>query len=218
MKIKKMITNSIVGDVNTYILISNKECFIIDPAFNMKKITKYIEENELNVKGILLTHGHFDHSLLITELSELYLCEVYLHKDEIELLKTETLNGVYQFNINKKINYDKTNFVLLKDFDKILLGEEIISIIHTPGHTQGSCVYIVDNIMISGDTLFKGTIGRYDLPTGNKQDIFNSLIKIVENTKMDTTVYPGHGENTTIKNELSNNPYFQYIKSKGDLI
>lgn len=191
---------------NTYIINEKKDAYIIDPGAGIEVIKAYIEENEFNVKGVLLTHGHFDHLYSLNDVAEEYDCPVYLHEKERDFLFDPSLNlsntllKPFVFKHKKLVN-------TVDDSSEIKLGYETIKIYHTPGHTRGGVCYQYKRFLFSGDTLFKGTIGRYDLPTSNKADITRSIARIVKTFKDNTMVYPGHGHFTTILNEKLDNPF-----------
>ncbi len=195
---------------NTYIINEKKSCFIIDPGAELNKIKDIIDEFEYEVEGILLTHGHFDHIYTLNEVFNEYQCPVYIYKDERDFLFDPNLN--LSSTTYKHITFKNKPFIkLLEDNDAIPLGRESITVIHTPGHTRGGVCYRYKRYIFTGDTLFKGTIGRFDLPTSNKADLFRSLEKIIKGTKSNTVVYPGHGSFTTISNELVDNEYVKSI-------
>jgi glyoxylase-like metal-dependent hydrolase (beta-lactamase superfamily II) len=186
-------------DENSIILICNKtkKAALIDPS-NEKGIIQKIEETKLIPKKILLTHGHYDHILAVNSLKYRYNIPVVCHKDEVEYLKDPMKN------LSKNISI--TPDMIISNNEEIQIGELKIRTIHTPGHTKGSVSYYLTNLLISGDTLFKESIGRTDLYGGSLQSILNS-IKILISLPEETIVIPGHGENTTIKHERKNNPF-----------
>jgi len=177
---------------------------VIDPGGGVDKLMDIIKENELNLKYILLTHGHYDHIGAVNELKSLTGAEVLAHKDEVKLLKEPDWN-FSKIGLGKDIRVICDR--LLEDGEIIELGAGRLSVIHTPGHTAGgACFYDAQGgILFSGDTLFKGTTGRYDLPTSDGSALFASikdkLLTLPDNVK----VLPGHETVTTIGYEKSNN-------------
>ncbi|AIO18992.1 putative metallo-hydrolase [Candidatus Izimaplasma bacterium HR1] len=196
---------------NTYVINQKKEVLIIDPGAHFLEIDAYIKENEYDVKGILLTHGHFDHLYTLEETQKAYDCPVYIFIDERDFLFNPNLN--LSSSLNKPIIFKNKDKVITLDKDSVItLGKEQITLIHTPGHSRGSVCYKYKRFLFSGDTLFKGTIGRTDLPTSNKKQLMESLKLILKVTRDNTVVYPGHGNFTTILNEKHENQYLRLLK------
>lgn len=196
---------------NTYIINEKKEALIIDPGADIKEIKKVIDGNEFNVKGVLLTHGHFDHLVSLNDVVEEYDCNVYLFESERDFLFNPNLNLSNSLPVPFTFK-SKNKVILLSDKEVLHLGREVIKVIHTPGHTRGCVCYKYKRFLFSGDTLFKGTIGRFDLPTSNKTHLMRSLQVIIKECKDNTLVYPGHGHFTTILNEKHENPYLNNFK------
>ena len=196
---------------NTYVINERKEALIIDPGANFKEISAYIKDNNYDVKGILLTHGHFDHLYTLKETYQAYQCPVYIYNSERDFLFDPNLN--LSSTLHNPIFFkEKDAVVPLEDNSVIELGRERITILHTPGHTRGSICYKYKRFLFSGDTLFKGTIGRHDLPTSNKAALKRSLELILKKCRDNTVVYPGHGSFTTILNEKHENPFLEHLR------
>lgn len=196
---------------NTYIVNEKHEAFIIDPGAHFEEIDTYIKEKQLTVKGVLLTHGHFDHLYSLNITQDAYQCPVYIHNKERDFLFDPSLN--LSSTINKPIIFDKKDMVVpLEDGSVLELGTEKITVVHTPGHTRGGVCYSYKRYLFTGDTLFKGTIGRSDLPTSNKKELMESLKKIIKHFKDNTLLYPGHGSFTTIINEKRENYFLRLLK------
>lgn len=194
---------------NTYIINEQQEAYIIDPGAHATEIEQYIKEQQLTVLGILLTHGHFDHMYSINEVQALYQCPIYIYKDERDFLFDPNLN--LSSTISKAITVkSKQSVQLLDDLSVLPLGRESIKIMHLPGHTRGSIGYRYKRFLFSGDTLFKGTVGRTDLPTSSKSALDKSLKRIITECKDNVVVYPGHGHFTTILTEKYENPYLKH--------
>lgn len=209
--IKKIVSDDIIN-MNVYLIIDENNAFIVDPGGNYNEIEKTIKELNLNVLGILLTHAHVDHTYLIGKFD----CPIYLHEKEVEILKYSNLSLYDSFSLDMPFNYKDLNIIKLKDNDEIKLNDKIIKVIHTPGHTKGSVCYLFNNKLFSGDTLFRLSCGRCDLPTGSETDMAKSLIKLIDNLDESTKVYPGHDESTTIGYEKLNNYQFKYYKKMID--
>ena len=196
--------NNIDTTSNTYLLEINDKYYVIDPGnIEMKNLITYLEENKINISGIVLTHGHYDHIIGIPKILEYKNVSVYISNIEKEFLYNPRYSLLFYSDLNQtelEESLSKTNVI------ELIPGEsfEGFEIIHTPGHTKGGiCLYSKDeNTLISGDTMFKGTYGRVDLPTGNFRDMNDSLLKLLKLGK-ETVVYPGHGDTTTIGNEYN---------------
>jgi len=195
--VKKLVVGPL--RTNCYILIHEDEAIIVDPGGNHDKILDAIKN--LKIRAIVATHGHFDHVLGVPYLKRKLGAPFMLHKSDLETLE---LFGSYMLNETPKPDS------FLEEGDTIYLGSKRIEIIHTPGHTPGSiCMYIYeDQILLTGDTLFRGAYGRTDLPGGDPQKIFGSLRKIFTMFSDNFRVLPGHGEETTIGSEKR---YYKYL-------
>lgn len=203
IKVGRMVLGMV--ETNCYFVYDNdtKECVVIDPAKN--GLYDKLSENGLLVKAIFLTHGHFDHIMGVHELTEKSAAKLYALDAEDELCRNSYLNASEQIRRPYTVEPD----VLLSDGDKIEIGDMKFKVIATPGHTLGSCCYYLDSQkwLFSGDTLFNGSIGRSDLPTGNGKQIMDSVSMLVETLDDDVRVYPGHGDVTDIGYEKAHNPF-----------
>lgn len=191
---------------NCYFLIGagSGECAVVDPGDEADKIIRKLEDHELKCTHILLTHAHFDHIMALERLRQSTGANVYLHEEDAEFLTDSELNLMSRFS-SDKIEVTPAD-ILLHDGDKITVAGEEISVMHTPGHTPGSVCYLCGKDMISGDTLFRDSIGRYDFPGGDFMTLMHSL-KILAALEGDYKVYPGHGMTTTLERERSSNLY-----------
>ena len=202
--IKKVVSNDIIN-MNTYLIIDENNAFIVDPGGNLQEIEKTINDLKLDIIGVLLTHAHVDHTYLIGKFN----CPIYLHEKEVEVLRYSNLSLYDSFGLDMPFNYKDLDIHKVKDNDIIMLNDKEIKVIYTPGHTKGSVCYLYENKLFSGDTLFRLSCGRCDLPTGSEIDMAKSLIKLIDNLDDSIKVYPGHDESTTIGFEKLNN--YQYI-------
>ncbi len=199
---------TIVNDFaeNTYIINEKRAAYIIDPGSNFSEIAEYLNKKDFIVLGILLTHCHFDHLLSVNKIMKEYKTKVFIHEKEKACLFDPHLN-LSGFATKKIIIEDSAAVTSFNEKTKFIIGDESIKVIETPGHSSGSVCFKYKNSLFSGDTLFKGTIGRTDLPTSNTLDIQKSILKIINFCNDKTTVYPGHGSATTIKTEKATNPF-----------
>lgn len=192
---------------NCYVIYDNtKEGVIIDPGGDADDILKVIKEEQLNIKYIILTHGHGDHIGGVLELKDALGVTVMVHEEDSEMLMDGEKNLSTLMPVGTvEIEPD----TLLKDGDKIKFGNEEIIVIHTPGHTKGGiCLKIQDNI-ITGDTLFAGSIGRTDLFGGDYGQIIKSIKEKLLNYPNETRVFPGHGSASTIGKEKTSNQFLR---------
>ncbi len=200
--------------VNCYVIINGKQCFIVDPGYQKEYLRSYINREGLDVIGILLTHAHIDH----IEALDCFQVPVYLHELEYELLANDAINGFKSFGKQKNYDLKALDVRTIASNADLQLGEEKISVIHTPGHTQGSVCYLCQNNLIVGDTLFEGSVGRWDRPTANMEQLQNSVLKLIDNQPKNRSVHPGHGPSTTIGKEKQNNPFYKEWKFKTENI
>ena len=189
---------------NTYLITKGNQAILVDPGENILNILDVI--NKYDLKAIILNHGHIDH---VDGIKEFLDKPIYIYKDELEVLKSKEYSLYSLYDLELPYNIDKLNLHLLSDLEEFKLLDYNIKVIHTPGHTKGSCCYLFDNkVLFSGDTLFQVGIGRTDYPTGDMNQMILSLNRLY---KLDDSikVYPGHGVETTIGFEKKYNPYFK---------
>lgn len=179
----------LIGDSKT------RECVMVDPAWDVKEVLRVAEADGMKVVGGLATHYHHDHTNGIGDLLTKCSCPVYIHKDDAPYMK-----GL------------QSELTKVDAGHKLKIGEIEITFIHTPGHTPGSQCFLVNNHLVSGDTLFIGACGRCDLPGGNAAQMYESLQML---GKLDgrTILFPGHNyaetPTSTIAREKKENPYYQ---------
>ena len=194
---------------NTYIVGNDKNVIIIDPANDERSIKKLV--NNRNVLGIFLTHGHYDHFKKLHKLLKLYNVKVYLHKNAYIKLSDIYASCAVYFGCHEPTLIAKDQVVEVKDGETIELEEIKIKVLFTPGHTNCSVCFKIEDYMFTGDTLFYEGVGRWDLPTASSIQLMESISKLLK-SKQDYNVYPGHGENSTCFHEIKNNPY--YLRNK----
>lgn len=188
---------------NCYVVYNEKgNCAIVDCDGNTTALFHYISQNNLKPSHILLTHGHFDHIGAVEEVKEKYGCAIYACQKEAALLSDPVLNASNMSYRPISLTAD----VWVKEGDVITVGDLEFKVIETPGHTEGSICFIIENVILSGDTLFLGSCGRVDFPTGDPTAMMASL-KRLKNLEGDYTVYPGHGPSTTLEYERKTNPF-----------
>lgn len=195
IKIKKMILGVI--DTNTYIIYDDnvKEAVIVDPADEPGRIMNAIKKLNVKPVAVFLTHGHYDHILAANFIKDYYKIPIVAHNREKTLLKDKLLNLSGENECSVKVYPD----IFVKDKEEIEVGEMSFKVIYSPGHTIGSCCYYMESekIIFSGDTMFAGTCGRCDLPTGDPVKMAKSIEKLLKLSD-DVVVFPGHGDQTVI--------------------
>lgn len=187
---------------NSYILCSeNGDCAVVDPGDEVSGLKKTLNENGLRCTAVLLTHAHFDHAGSCLELQKKG-ARIYMNASDMQIVETDK-------NLARLFGKKFQRFtpdVTVHDGDEIDILNEKINVFHTPGHTAGSVCYVMGNVIFSGDTLFRLSVGRTDFPTGSAKEL-NRSVKKLFGLPGDYTVYPGHGEITDLNFERENNPY-----------
>ena len=207
MILKELKINTWLGGspTNCYILLDeeSKEAMVIDPAGEVEKIIELLDSLEANLKYLYITHCHGDHIGGVAELQKKKQGKILIHRLDAPGLSNENISLTNYMGINT-IHIDADSIV--DNNDLLHLGNLELIVIHTPGHTcGGSSLYCKqENIVFSGDTLFRGTWGRTDLPTSNFKDIMHSITNKLLKLPEETIVYPGHGKSTSIKEERIN--------------
>lgn len=198
MKIRRFVEGPVM--TNMYVVSDeNNEGFLVDCAYPSDRAKQYIEDNNIKINFIIQTHTHFDHVLGLEYFKNLYDVNVYASEDSREIANDKDYNLAYSYDVNVPIdNY-------LKDGE--VFSKYNILAIKTPGHTLDSMSYKVGDVLFSGDTLFKQSIGRTDFPGGNYNQIIDSIKNKFSKFDGDTKVLSGHGEETTISYEFNNNPF-----------
>lgn len=198
MEIKKVSVG--IYQANCYLVKKNKEVLVIDPGANFNKIMSFIEQDE-HICGICLTHGHFDHISAVDEIQRNSQCDVYVSAEEYELLIDPEKNYSLQKKVivQSKVRYYEPS---------LILGPFEIIVHETPGHSPGSVCLEIEGHLFSGDTLFKGSVGRTDLYRSNQNQLKQSL-KQIKQLSPDLKVHPGHESSTTLEIELKTNPYLK---------
>lgn len=203
------IDSAVVGSVGTNCYIVRRKgadrCVVVDPGDNGREIASFIKKQGMMVEAILLTHAHFDHILGVTDLKTNAGGRICVLDAEKDLLEDANLNVSSMAGEAVALQAD----LLLKDGQTYEMAGLTFAVIHTPGHTKGSCCFYLkeEGVLFSGDTLFFESIGRTDLPTGNGNAIRESLNRKLLTLPEEVKVFPGHGPVTEIGYEKDNNPY-----------
>lgn len=192
---------------NCYIVSNlHNQALVIDPGGNLNLIVDYLKDNSLSLSAIINTHGHYDHVVSVADLVKKYQCPFYLHSKDEKLLKSANLYMTL-FEGEEKIDIPRIDFQLDKITLPLILDDFEIQVLFSPGHTEGSVCFLIENALFTGDLLLKNTIGRIDLPGANKQNLIKSL-QMLSRLNGSLEVYPGHGEQTTLERELLFNKRF----------
>ena len=205
MILKELKIDTWIGDpTNCYIILDekSKETMVIDPAGDVDKIEELLHILDGKLKYIYLTHCHGDHILGVRDLKNRCGGKILIHREDAEGLNDKNINLSGIIDIPEiELEADSR----IDDNDLIHLGDLEFKVIHTPGHTKGgTCLYCQkENCLFSGDTLFRNTWGRTDLPTSSREDIMDSIVNKLMVLPDETIVYPGHGMMTKIGEEKS---------------
>ncbi len=204
----KRFTQGILGS-NTYIIWDtvSLEAAIIDAGNSLEFIEDVVNQENINIKYIILTHAHFDHIHFLDKYKYKFKnAKVVIHEADNVMLGNPRLNASTLFGSAK--TYENAD-ITVKDNDVLYLGEVKLQMISTPGHTPGGMCILVDKMLFSGDTLFYSGFGRTDLGAGDVGDMAKSIEKLYS-LNSDIEVYPGHGTKTTIGREREMNPFMDF--------
>ncbi|MBP3692245.1 MAG: MBL fold metallo-hydrolase [Clostridia bacterium] len=188
---------------NCYIVNTDKVQLIVDPALFNDELRAYIDAAPNKERYILLTHRHFDHVGGAADIKEYCAAKIVIHNVDAQGLYDTEFSMGDVFGIKHK---PTSADILVDDGQQLNLGDLNVKVLHTPGHTAGSVCFIIDRIIFTGDTLFCGTIGRYDFPSGDFKTILKSIERLVK-LSGDYDLYPGHMDCTTLQYEREHNPY-----------
>lgn len=196
---------------NTYVLSDNtNNCIIIDAGvssdYEEQVFSDYLKKNKLVPQALYNTHCHVDHVLGCNRIKEAYKIPFYAHESEKALIDSaKSFAEFFGMSVEQPPHPDHT----ISEEDKIRFGESELDIFHVPGHSPGSLVFYNEEnrLAITGDVLFKGSIGRTDLPGGNYTELINGIKSELMTLPKDTVLYPGHGPTSTIGNEYDTNPF-----------
>ncbi len=200
----------ILGELatNCYILdVGNGQAVALDIGSGAKKVIQALDVYHLQLKAILLTHGHYDHVAGVEAVRKITGAEVWIHEKDAVMLESGDANLSWQ--LTEEIYVPVTEYKTLRGGEILEFGSEKIQVMHTPGHTPGGVCYLTGDKLFSGDTLFKGSIGRTDLG-GNRGEMMQSLQKIAALTE-NYKIYPGHFEASALEYEKQHNLYLRNL-------
>ena len=184
------------------------ESVIVDPAFCSEKLLA--EVKGANIKYILLTHAHADHIMAVHTIKTITGAKIVAHINETERLSSAKANLHSAIGCYLEDYVPETIDIAVNDGDVLEFGKKAITVIHTPGHTDGSLCFVCDDVIFCGDTIFQGSYGRTDFPTGNLSALIDSYYKICS-LEGDYLVLPGHQNPTTLNDERNFNPLSRYL-------
>ena len=212
---------------NCYVLAphAGADAIIVDPGQRaMGTLRRILDENRLTPAAVLLTHGHIDHIWSAQKVADTYGCPAFIHPADRFML-ADPIKGfgprIGQLALGAMFREPRQVVELDRDGEKLDLGGIVVAVDHTPGHTRGSVVFRVPDaggesgcgeLAFTGDTLFKASVGRTDLPGGSGRDLMDSIITKLLVLDDDTKVLPGHGESSTIGLERRTNPFLQGLR------
>jgi hydroxyacylglutathione hydrolase len=194
---------------NCYVLTEEDgSCLVIDPGEEGPKLQHWLREKKLSPIAILLTHAHFDHIGAVDFIRNQYSIPVYIHTRESKWLGDPHLNGSGKFAMIEPIRVNDAD-VLIEKEQSLEIGSFTIQVLETPGHSPGSVSFYFEKnrMVVSGDALFQGSIGRTDLFGGNHKQLINSIHQKLLTLPEDTLVLSGHGPETIIEDEMDSNPF-----------
>ena len=184
---------------NSYLIKVGNDAWLVDPGDEFEKLEAFFKVDDLSLKGIVNTHGHFDHVGAVNQFKEKYLIPFFIHSKDKQILR--------QANLYKKLAGSTLFFVVpvideyVENVKNILVGNKNIKVHYTPGHTNGSVLFEIDKCLITGDLLFNDKIGRVDLPGGNIKLLKESILYVLQNFE-GFIIYPGHGEPFLLDKEV----------------
>ena len=203
---------------NCYVLADRQgsDAIVVDPGQRaFAPLRRILDENRLTPAAVLVTHGHIDHIWSAQKVADTFGCAVYIHPADRHML-TDPIRGfgprIAQVAFGTLFREPRQIVELDRDGAILDLGGIAVTVDHTPGHTRGSVCFRASDLVFTGDTLFKQSVGRTDLPGGSGRDLLDSIITKLLVLDDDTRVLPGHGEATTIGAERGANPFLQGIR------
>ena len=206
MEVKLLLPGYYIASSNCYGILGDDAAVVIDCGKYDSRIAKFLNDNKDKTRLILLTHAHFDHIGGASELREKTGVPIAIGKTEAENMCNPEYN--LSSRLRNKIEPFKADY-LISDEQTVTVGSIKIKAYEMPGHTKGSMIYLAGKNLFSGDLLFKGSIGRTDLFSGNAEEMAESLNRLMWLFGDDIKVYPGHDEMTTIGDERAENPYLR---------
>ena len=188
-------------EANSYLVVSGTHAVLIDAGVSADVVKEELSRRGATLDVVLLTHGHFDHTISADKLRESFSVPVMIHEADAEMLMDAEKSALYYFFGTRSAHLPADR--VLKEGDTIPLGDTVITVHHTPGHSLGSVCYRVEDALFTGDTIFSAGYGRCDLYGGDMSTLAGSLASL-RALKQDLTIYPGHGGASTLGAALDN--------------
>lgn len=209
MKIKRMVLGGLAN--NTYIVIGQDgvSAVLVDPAYEAERIIEFLTGQGLELKAMLITHGHFDHIGAVSKIVEHTGVAVVAHEEEAKIM-SDSIKNLSTYFTSRGVTAEANQFI--SDKEVVDFGSDLrFKAIVVPGHSpKSTCYYSKDAALVfTGDTLFSGSMGRTDYYNGDSHDLVKNIKERLLFLPGETVVYPGHGETTTITNEKHYNPYLK---------
>ncbi|MCX8185289.1 MAG: MBL fold metallo-hydrolase [Sulfolobales archaeon] len=196
-------------DTNMYLVFDSRsrDALLVDVGGDPSEALSWVQRMNLKLRALLATHGHFDHVIGLPQLRDFKL-STYIHRSDLDTVRLSV--EWYSRYTQARTEIPEFNSPVEGDTE-LKIGTIELVVLHTPGHSPGSTsIYIPSaEVLLSGDTLFAGTVGRTDLPGGSEENLRESIKKIYERVPLDVVVYPGHGPQTTLRRELRANPFVE---------
>jgi glyoxylase-like metal-dependent hydrolase (beta-lactamase superfamily II) len=192
---------------NTYIVehVASRQAAVVDPGDEGEEILDRLAERGITLEKILLTHGHFDHVGAVRTLKERTGAKIHIHADDADRMRTAgRQGGMFGLHVEDPPAPD----VLLREGDRVTLGDQRFQVLHTPGHTPGHVTFLSGEMAFVGDLIFAGSIGRTDLPGGSFDELIRAVREKIFVLPDRTVLFPGHGPATTVGEEKRSNPFF----------
>ncbi|HHW73478.1 MAG TPA: MBL fold metallo-hydrolase [Firmicutes bacterium] len=206
MQLERFVLNAY--STNCYVLYDGGEAVIVDPGGEAPKILEFLEQEKLQVVLIVNTHGHCDHIIANAWFMEKTQAPLAIHSEDAPFLTDPRLN--LGEKVRMEVHPVKADRLLVEG-EKIAFGSASLQVIHTPGHTPGGICLYGDCVLISGDTLFRSSVGRWDFPGSDELALKSSLRRLTQ-LPPETKIYPGHGFSTTLERELAHNPFLKSLQ------
>ncbi len=206
MKVETVVVGAL--ETNCYLVYCENtlECAVVDPGADPGKIIRTIAEKEVKPVVLVNTHGHVDHVGANKDIKDHYDVPLLIHNEDMPMLQNVLLSEI-AFLLGSQASPDPDSF--LNEGDEVHFGEASLRVLHTPGHSRGSVSLQGEGILLSGDTLFCGGVGRTDLPGGSWDELVRSIQEKIFTLDGKTHVYPGHGPSTSVQQEKDANPYLR---------
>ena len=204
MKVETVVVGAL--ETNCYLVYCENtlECAVVDPGADPGKIIRTIAEKEVKPVVLVNTHGHVDHVGANKDIKDHYDVPLLIHSEDVPMLQNVLLSEI-AFLLGAQASPDPDSF--LNEGDEVRFGEASLRVLHTPGHSRGSVSLQGEGILLSGDTLFCGGVGRTDLPGGSWDELIRSIQEKIFTLDGKTHVYPGHGPSTFVQQEKDVNPF-----------